>query len=143
MEHAVSQLIKKKKDLKGQLEFYKKSIPKLEEVIRSINISIKIFDADFDVNSIKAKEYTLRTSYFKHGEVKTMILDVLRKANTPMSTPNIAMELMKIKKLDYTDKTVQTLVKQTTLNALNRLHKSGILDKNDTIGIRSLLWSIA
>jgi|GEM_PF-2143725 len=44
MQHVVSQLISKKEELLGELKFYKSKIQQLEEVVKSIDISIKVFD---------------------------------------------------------------------------------------------------
>lgn len=68
-----------------------------------MDISIKVFQPDFDLTNIKAKKYTGNTHYFKKGESFTMILYTLRKAQKVMSNLDITVEIMKIKKLDYQD----------------------------------------
>jgi len=142
MQHVVSQLIDKKSELKGELDFYKERIPKLEEVIKSIDISIQAFDPKFDIKAIKARKYSINKRYFKAGEVKTLILDLLREEGDYVPTHIITVELMKKKKLSYQDQSLKTHVQQTILNSLNRLHKENIIMRKGDVGDKLLMWGI-
>lgn len=116
MQHVVSQLITKKEELSGELNFYKTKISQLEEILSGIDISIKVFDPDFKLCSVKAKRFTGNTHYFKRGESHVLVLDTLRKSQKPMKTHEIAIELMKKKELDYQD---LTLVEKVDLHSMS------------------------
>jgi hypothetical protein len=137
MQHVVSQLISKKEELSGELKFYKTKVQQLEEVIKSIDISIKIFEPDFDIKKIKTKRYTGNKHYFKRGESHVMILDTLRKAKEPMTTSDITIELMKKKKLNHEDRELMDNVQKTLLNTLKKQMKSNLvysISKNSSTG---------
>ncbi len=142
MQHVVSQLISKKEELSGEMKFYKSKIQQLEEVIKSIDISIKVFDPKFDIKNIKTKRYTGNQNYFKRGESHVMVLDVLRKAKTPLSTNEITIELMKQKKLDYED---QDLVRNIQKSLNGTLKKQAETKTIQIVGKDSLniQWAIS
>jgi hypothetical protein len=120
MQHVVSQLITKKQELIGELNYHKAKVEQLQEVIGSIAVSIKAFDPDFDLSTVKPKRYTGKRQFFEHGESHRMTLDALRKAGKPLTTGEICRELMKRKKLDTTDKELVDSVQKSLLNTLKR-----------------------
>jgi len=120
MQHVVSQLITKKEELQGELNFYRTKVAQLEEVLHGIDISIKAFDPDFDLNSVKSKRFTGNKHYFKRGESHTMILDTLRKADKPLKTSEITNILMKKKNLDTEDKTLVDKIQKSLLMVLKK-----------------------
>ena len=115
MQHVVSQLISKKEELNGKLAYHRSKILQLQEIVDSIDISIQVFEAEFNVEDIKVKRYSDRQTYFRHGESFTMILDSLRKAETSLTTNEITIELMKKKKLDYKGYKLVDKVQKTIL----------------------------
>ena len=127
MQHVVSQLISKKEELVGELNFHKSKIVQLEEILKGMDISIKVFQPDFDLANIKAKKYTGNTHYFKKGESFTMILDTLRKAQKAMSDLDITIEIMKIKKLDYQDMDLLNKIQRTLLITIKNLEKQNLI----------------
>ncbi len=140
MQHVVSQLITKKEELSGELNFYKTKISQLEEVLNGIDISIKVFDPDFKLCSVKAKRFTGNTHYFKRGESYVLVLDTLRKSQKPMKTHEIVIELMKKKELDYQDLTLVEKVKKTLLTTLKKQEKNNLIKVVDSSN--GFTWAI-
>ncbi|MCK9472078.1 MAG: hypothetical protein M0Q88_10045 [Bacilli bacterium] len=140
MQHVVSQLITKKEELSGELNFYKTKISQLEEVLNGIDISIKVFDPDFKLCSVKAKRFTGNTHYFKRGESHVLVLDTLRKSQKPMKTHEIVIELMKKKELDYQDLTLVEKVKKTLLTTLKKQEKNNLIKVVDSSN--GFTWAI-
>lgn len=101
MEHVVSQLISKRAELSGELNHLLEKIEHLKEAINAIDISIKVFDPDFKTESIKDKKFRKNSQLFKHGESQKLVLDVLRRSKSPLCIREIAIEVMKLKNLDY------------------------------------------
>jgi len=58
MQHVVSQLIDKKKELEGAINYHKSRVTLLSEMIHSVNISIKIFEPECDLKTIKGSFLT-------------------------------------------------------------------------------------
>ncbi|RXJ69304.1 hypothetical protein CRV08_04660 [Halarcobacter ebronensis] len=103
MQHVLSQLISKRAELKSEMNYLIRKANELDKIIESMDISIKVFDPNFNLDSIRDKRYTRKSQLFKHGEANKMTLDVLRKANKPLTTREIAQEIMKKKDLNHED----------------------------------------
>lgn len=142
MQHVVSQLITKKEELLGELNFHKTKVQQLEEVVKSIDISISVFDPEFDLKKIKPKRFTGNQHYFKRGEANVMVLDALRKAKAPLTTNEITVELMKKKKLDHED---QNLVRNIQKSLCGTLKKQANNKTIQAVGKDSLniQWAIS
>jgi hypothetical protein len=142
MQHVVSQLISKKEELSGELKFYKTKVQQLEEIINGIDMSIKVFDPDFDIKNIKAKRYTGNQHYFKRGESHVMVLNALRKSKEPMTTHEITIELMKLKKLDYEDRKLIENIQKSLLTTLKKQAENKTIQAvgKDSLNIQ---WAIS
>ncbi|MCK9372473.1 MAG: hypothetical protein M0P91_04690 [Sulfuricurvum sp.] len=143
MQHVVSQLITKKEELLGELKFHKTKVQQLEEVINGIDISISVFDPEFDLKKIKPKRYTGNKHYFKHGESFTMILDTLRKAKAPLTTHEITIELMKKKKLDYENKELVSNIQRSLSGTLKKQADNKTIQKIGEDSYNGFQWVIS
>ena len=142
MQHVVSQLIEKKRELQGEVNSYKGRIDVLTKVINSIDVSIQVFKPDFDPTTIKAKKFSINSRYFENGEPFKKILDLLREKNDYLSTHDITVELMKSKKYDYTDRALKNKIQKSLLQTLrNQLNKGLIVNHKQSDKI--LVWKIA
>ncbi len=142
MQHVVSQLITKKEELQGELNFYKTKVAQLEEVLKGIDISIKAFAPDFDLSSVKTKRFTGDKHYFKRGESHIMILDALRKADKPLTTSEITNILMKKKNLDTEDKELVDKIQKSILNALKQQQKNHTIKAINKDNYYGFSWEI-
>ena len=142
MQHVVSQLIEKKKDLEGELNHHKNRIATLNEILHSVNMSIKLFEPDCDLTTIKAKRYSPNRRYFGKGEAVRMIFDFLRDKKDFICTNEITIFLMQTKKYDTSDKLLKNKIQQSILQTLTNQHQKGLLRKK-YISDRSILWDIA
>jgi hypothetical protein len=139
METALRQLVDKRAELKGEYTHYLEKIEELKHSIECLDGSIKIFDPDFKPDSIKEKKYKKSPSVFKPGESLRMSLDILRKASEPISIQEIRKEIVRQKKLDENDLTLQR-----TIEANIRVN----IEKNELIKVHNELekpkrWLIA
>ncbi len=142
MQHVVSQLIEKKKELEGELNHCKSRITVLNEILHSVNTSIKLFEPECDLKTIKAKKYSPNKRYFGNGEAFRMILDFLREKDDFICTNEITIYLMGTKKYDTSDKLLKNKIQQSILQTLTSQHEKGLLKKK-YISDRSILWNIA
>lgn len=142
MQHVVSQLITKKQELTGELKYYKAKVEQLQQVVDSIDISIKAFDPDFDPSKIKPKRYSGKRHYFERGESHRMVLDALRRAGKPLTTGEICRELMKRKGLDTKDKELIDSVQKSLLNTLKRQEENDLLEVIEKDNVNGFTWQL-
>lgn len=142
MKHVVSQLITKRAELKGELIHHHKRIQQLEEIIYGIGLSIQAFDETITLDDIKAKRYSDREHYFKSGEAHVMILDTLRKAQKPMRTTDITIELMKKKNLDSDNQVLLANIQKSLLQTLKKQEKGKIIHSLGKDNINGFTWEL-
>ena len=127
MDHVLSGLISKRTDIKSEIGFLKNKLQEMENILNCLDVSIKVFNPDFDLNTVKDKKYKQNSSYFKQGELHTLVLDILRKSKEPLMTKNIAEEVMKIKGLDISDNKLFFSIQHTLYATLKRQKTSKII----------------
>ncbi len=142
MQHVVSQLIEKKRDLKGQINYHQGQVDELSKIIHGIEISIKVFEPDFDPAKVKAKKFNPSRRHFENGEALLNILDFLQGKEEYVSTHDITINLMKSKKYDYADRKLKTKIQRTVVQILKVQHKKGLVDRKE-VSNKLLYWKVA
>ena len=127
MDHVLSGLISKRTDIKSELDFLKSKIVEMENILNCLEVSINVFNPDFDLNTIKDKRYTKKSHLFKHGEAHRLILDVLRKSKDSISMFQITAEIMKYKNLDVLDEKLFSSIQHTLYATVNKQKKENII----------------
>jgi hypothetical protein len=82
--HAVSGLAAKRSELTGQIAHYQGLIKRLATDVTHLDAAIKILSPDFDLRTVRAKEYRKRSSIFCHGDALVQVLDVMRESDAPV-----------------------------------------------------------
>lgn len=82
--HVISALVAKRSELSGLVEHYMQEIKRMDADLHHIDASIKLFDPDYDLRTIKIKQHRKVNLYFKHGESARLVLDVLREVGGVM-----------------------------------------------------------
>jgi ribosomal protein S8E len=139
--HVISALVTKRGELAGQLENHKKEIARVAEELRHIDRTIKIFNPDYDLRSIKAKKVYTKSRYFKHGEANKMLLDILRLQNAPMSTHDITSEVITRKAIIELDEAEEKALQASVYSILDRLEKNETVRKAGKDGLNTL-WEL-
>ena len=62
--------------------------------LKHLDATIRLFDADYQVEAIKPKTFRPPDNWSKRGEMTRVVLDVLRQAAEPLTTRDIAFQLI-------------------------------------------------
>jgi len=138
--HVISALTKKRSEVSGEIKHYEKLLKQSKLNLQSIDQTIHIFDETYDLRTIKAKRVH-RERYFKTGEAKVLILDMLRTATEPMSTNTIAKKLAFNKGIDKNENFNLERLKKIVFASLERCENIGLIERVDKDGL-ALLWQI-
>ena len=84
--HVISALTSKRSELAGLVAFHSKEIGRIAEEVKALDATIKLFEPEYRINSIKPKRYQRKSQFFKHGEAHKLVLEILRDAKVPIST---------------------------------------------------------
>ena len=93
-KYALAALKRKRAAFAGEILDYKKKIKWREEQLKHLDATIRVFEPDFDIESIPASRPQKRVKLFRQGELGRMLLDALRKADEPLSSREIAAEVI-------------------------------------------------
>ena len=139
--HVLSALIRKRAEVSGEIKHYESLLKKSKLNLQSIDQTIHIFDESYDLRTIKAKRVSSER-YFKNGEAKTMILDVLRTATEPMNTTNVSKMIASEKSIDNDEGFDLERFCKVILASLARCESNGLIERVGKDGL-SILWQIA
>lgn len=135
--HIISALTAKRAELAGLVAHHRKEVSRISEEIRMLDASIKLFSPDYRIRSIKPKRYQKKNEFFKNGEARRTILDVLREADKPITTNDIARSVMSSKGIgSESEKALQASI----LATLHKQMKSGLVEMTGKNGVGSCLW---
>jgi len=140
----ISGLVTKRAELDGLMDHHLQEIQRISGDLKHIDATIKLFDPSYDLRSIRKRKHRKRNVYFKQGECARLVLDVLRAANTPLSTDSVAFEMMQRKKMDSDDPELIKFVKKAAITALGQQRANGLV-KNGGLqpdGI-TLVWHLS
>ncbi|HEX5670620.1 MAG TPA: hypothetical protein VFX66_03710 [Sulfuricurvum sp.] len=142
MQHVVSQLIEKRRELSGELKHHQSVINKLTTELNAIDISISVFDPNIKPKELKPIRFSTKNRYFKHSEAITLVLDVLREAERPIITSDLVKQVMIKKEYDLTDKELYNGIFPTVRATLYAQEKKGILVIDSAGPGKDAYWSI-
>lgn len=139
----ISGLTKKYKEIEGQIEYCHKEIARLSNALVHLRATIELIAPEIDLETLEPKEYRVRISPYKNGEVPRMILDILRQAKTPMGTNEIAHAVAKLKNVssDSGSKKIVNPIRQ----ALQRMRRHGHVEPVGRLpgaGGGPILWQL-
>jgi hypothetical protein len=90
----LSGLVKLHAELGGKILENKKQAAKLAEEMRHLEAVIRMFQPDYDTRRIAARRRYKGNPLFKRGTLFRAALDVLRKADEPLATTEIARRML-------------------------------------------------
>jgi hypothetical protein len=138
--HVISALVKKRAELLGEIQYYEKLLKSSKENLTHIDRTIKMFDENYNLLGIKAKRVH-REKYFKTGEAKLLILDILRVASTPISTTDIGKKIASNKEIDSNEGFDLEHFLKVILASLSRYEHNGLIERAGKDGL-TILWQI-
>ena len=138
--HVISALSTKRGEILGSIKHYKHLISSLDKDLQNIDATIKIFDVDYDISSIKPV-IKHRNRFFNNGEAKVLVLEVLKNSNLALSTDKIADIIATNKNLSFENKTDKSNFQKSILLALNTCLSNNLVEKVSKDGL-SIIWKI-
>ena len=120
--HVISGLVAKRSELLGIILSHQTIIKQLSSMIVHIDSTIKLFDPEYDLRTVKVKIKRTPNPWFEHGEVGRMILDILRKSSQPLSTRQLGEAMITSKDLIVENAKAWDAVLKPVLCAAQRLN---------------------
>jgi hypothetical protein len=135
-------LVRKRSELAGAIENVQADLHRMIGELEHLDATIRLFDADYQVEAIKPKTFRPPDNWSKRGEMTRIILDVLRQAAEPLTTRDIAYQLMRERALDTADLNLLRLMTKRCGVALRGQRNKGVVASSEGPG-QVLIWQIA
>src|SRR5688572_2536434 len=95
--------------------------------LEHLDKTLLMFDPDYQVDSIKPKAFRPPDDWSKRGEMTRRILDILRKASEPMTTRDIALQMLADRAMDTDDVKLMRLMRSRCAVALRGQRDKGVV----------------
>lgn len=138
--HVLSALIAKRAELAGKIEFVQSELRQAIIDLDNLDATIRLFDPNIDLEEIKPKPLPARNTVFR-GEVSRIVLTGLRKAQRPLPTHEVTLQVMVARSLSAADKPLLRVLTKRVGACLRGHREKGLVRSMDGPG-RSVLWEI-
>jgi hypothetical protein len=102
-DHVLSGLITKRAELAGRIEAAQSESRRLVIDLDSLDVTIRLFAPDIDLDEIRPKPLPARNQAFR-GEMSRTVLNTLRQARAPLPARDIALRFMSARGLAIADR---------------------------------------
>jgi hypothetical protein len=141
VSHAVAGLIQKRAELSGKIEDLLGEARAIKVDIEALDRAIYLLDPEFDVSTVKSKRKHTMNSFFKHGQMSTRVIDIVRE-HGPLNTHQIAEALAKVSGIDL-EAVDKDAFKTSLSSVLYRIRKDGIFVNKGRGAANVLIWAVA
>lgn len=123
--HVLSGLIAKRSEIAGLVAHHQQQIARLSSALQHLDATLKLFDPEIDLRTLRIKEHRKRNSYFKPGECQRMVLDIFREAQgAALSSRQIGERLAQLKSLPINTEMIEQMQKNA-IAVVKRLEGAG------------------
>ena len=123
---AVAYLVRLHADLGGKILENRKEAKRLAENMEHVEAVIRLFDPAYDVRRITARRRYKGNGIFKRGTILRHALDVLRKAQVPLTAREVTERLLAERRATLTPKAMRSLIASVQTSLQNHDGKSVI-----------------
>jgi hypothetical protein len=135
-------LTKRRAELAGKIEATHDDLRKMLEDLESLDATIIQFDPDFKVETIRPKAFRPPKDWANRGQMSRVVLSILRQATEPMSSRDIALEMLVTRALDKSDQRLMRLMTKRVGVALRIQRDNGLVEAEQGPG-QFVLWKVS
>lgn len=139
-KHVMSALIRKHGELSGIIDYHRLEIEQIKKQMDSIGGAIKVFDPDFDLRKIPSKKYQAKNKFFEPREGNTLLMEIFRDTQGPISTGKLIDEVIERKEFER-DEIDYKALRASLFVILKRLQNSGVIEEPSRDGLE-INWGL-
>jgi hypothetical protein len=124
--NTVAGLLEKRREIAGQIEHHQRVLNDLIIDLDHVDHTIRLFAPDLDVSLAQPKAFPVRHQAFR-GEMLRFVLGALRQAQGPLTSLQIALEVVKGRGLDPNDARAVSLIRKRVGACLFKLKQKGVV----------------
>ncbi|MCB2112196.1 MAG: hypothetical protein R3C42_02080 [Parvularculaceae bacterium] len=139
--HVISALVRKRAELAGDIEATHKRLSQMIADLEKLDATILMFDGNYQIEGIKPKAFRPPSDWSNRGEMTRTVRKILRLASEPLTTRDIALQLMSERAVDTSDQKLIRLMSKRVGVAVRRMRETGEAISTQGPG-QYMLWRI-
>jgi len=141
-DYVLTGLVKRRAELAGEIEATHDRLRTLVTNLEHLDAAILQFDANYELTTIRPRAFRPPKDWAKRGDMTRIVLDILRQASEPLTTRDIAFELLTQRALDRGDRRLLRLMTKRVGVALRLQRDKGVVRSEEGPG-QFGLWEVA
>lgn len=129
-------------ELAGDIEKAHESLRRMVQDLENLDATILQFDPNFRVETIAPKAFRPPKDWSNRGQMTRIVLSILRQAAEPLTSRDIALELLVERALDKNDQRLLRLMTKRVSVALRLQRHNGIVRSEQGPG-QYMVWKIS
>ncbi len=134
----VDVLRNKRSELVGLMSRLEQQLAQHRGSLMHLDATMRLFDPDMLSQDTDPAQQHERVSWFRPGECRRLIYDVLRDAAQPLATRELAERVMAARGTPAADNRTRALIQKTVLASLSRAKDT--VERTETAGV--VCWQI-
>ena len=136
-------LVKRRAETAGEIEAVHARLKVLLAALESLDATIVQFDPTHVPEGIRPKAFRPPSDWSQHGQMARMVLSILRQATEPLTSRDIAIEMLVTRALDKDDQRLLRLMVKRVGVSLRHQRDSGVVRSQLASGGMVMLWEVA
>lgn len=141
-DYVLQGLVKRRAELTGEIERTHAALRKMVDDLENLDATIRQFSPDYQVEAIRPKAFRPPSDWANRGQMSRVVLSILRQAAEPMTTRDIALEMLVTRALDQSDVRLLKLMTKRVGVALRGQRDNGAVRASQGPGMM-VLWEVA
>jgi hypothetical protein len=138
----VNGLVKRRAELAGDIEKAHEVLRKMVQDLENLDATILQFEPSYQVETIKPKAFRPPKDWANRGEMSRIVLSILRQASEPLTSRDIAMQMLIERALDKHDQRLLRIMTKRVGVALRGQKDKGVVRADQGPG-QYMIWEIA
>lgn len=138
----ITGLVRRRAEIAGELQAAHEMISKLVRDLAALDAALAVVAPDMEVEAIRPKMFRPPDDWANRGQMSRLVLTILRQARDPLTTREIAAQMILERGLDAGDRKLLPLMVRRVGSALRHQRDKGLVVSSEGPG-NYQLWVIA
>ncbi len=141
-DYMVTGLVKRRAEIAGEMKAAQALLARLAKDLETLDAAIKLVAPDLDIPAIAPKMVRPPDDWSRRGEMSRVVFGIMRAANKPLTSREIAAQMIVQRGLASTPKLLGLMTKRVS-TCLRDRRDQGLVRNVETRGGQYLEWEIA
>lgn len=141
-DYMIQGLAKRRAEIAGELRAAHDRVSQLVKDLAALDEALRIVAPDMEVEAIRPKMFRPPDDWASRGQMSRLVLSILRQARDPLTTREIAAQMILERGLDAGDRKLLPLMVRRVGSALRHQREKGLVESTEGPG-NYQLWEIS